>query len=35
MTREDKFIFVGCIIASIAFGMTADMVYQVRKTKHD
>lgn len=25
MTREDKFIFVGCIIASIAFGMTADI----------
>lgn len=25
MTREDKFIFVGCIIASIAFGMTVDI----------
>ena len=25
MTLEDKLIFVGCIIASIAFGMTADV----------
>lgn len=25
MTREDKFIFVGCVIASIVFGMTADI----------